>query len=57
MAGKVLNINVCSPLKLSSGLTGKSPQFATTHTLVRWDLLENAILSKILNFFLEMEAA
>ena len=23
MAGKVLNINVCSPLKLCSGLTGK----------------------------------
>lgn len=25
MAGKVLNIKVCSPLKLRSGLTGKKP--------------------------------
>ena len=29
MAGKVLNITVCSPLKLRSGLTGKS--YATCH--------------------------
>lgn len=29
MAGKVLNINVCSPLKLRSGLTGK--YHATCH--------------------------
>jgi hypothetical protein len=25
MAGKVLNIKVCNPLKLHSGLTGKKP--------------------------------
>jgi len=25
MAGKVLNIKVCNPLKLHSGLTGKQP--------------------------------
>jgi len=25
MAGKVLNIKVCSPLKLLNGLTGKKP--------------------------------
>ena len=25
MAGKVVNIEVCSPLKLRSGLTGKKP--------------------------------
>ena len=35
MAGKVLNIKVCSPLKLLSGLTGIYHASATTHTIYR----------------------
>jgi hypothetical protein len=31
MAGEELNNNVYIPLKLRTGLTGKYPQFATTH--------------------------
>ena len=37
MAGKVLNIKVCSPLKLCSGLTGKCYESATTHTIYRYE--------------------
>ncbi len=33
MAGEVLNIKVCSPLKQRSGLTGKYHEICTTHTI------------------------
>jgi len=36
MAGKVLNIKVCSPFELCSGLTGIFTQSATTHTIYRY---------------------
>jgi len=35
MAGEVINIKVCSPLKLRSGLKGITTQSATTHTIYR----------------------
>lgn len=46
MAGKVLNINVCSPLKQRSGLTGESTQSATTH-IYRWRSFAMKILLTI----------
>ena len=36
MAGNVVNIKVCIPLKLRSGLTGSTTQSATTHTISRY---------------------
>ena len=35
MAGKILNIKVCSPLKAHSGLTGKKPAICHYHTISR----------------------
>ncbi len=45
MAGKILNIKVCIPLKLPSGLTGKRP--ATCH--YSYNLPLGAILKKTKN--------
>jgi hypothetical protein len=36
MAGKVLNINGCSPLQLLCSLTENRPQSLTAATLNRW---------------------
>ena len=52
MAGKVLNIKVCSPLKLRSGLTGKYHAICHySYNLPLWAIKTNTSLRQEINFF------